>query len=161
MRSPVPSKSWKKLNAGEGRINFRLRDAAFGRQRYWGEPIPIYYKDGMPISHCRKVSCPWCCPRWTSSCPPKMANHRLARAKNWNYEGPSVGDHHHARLGRQQLVLPALHGPDNEGRFASPEAINYWQQMDLYMGGSEHATGHLLYFRFWTKFLHDRGWLPF
>ncbi|MBK7752715.1 MAG: leucine--tRNA ligase [Flavobacteriales bacterium] len=145
---------------GEGRINFRLRDAAFGRQRYWGEPIPIYYKDGVPHG-VAEGDLPVVLPEVDKFLPTEDGEPPLARATNWNYKG----------LPYETTTMPGWAGsswyflrymdPHNEGRFASPEAINYWQQVDLYVGGSEHATGHLLYFRFWTKFLHDRGWLPF
>ena len=149
-----------KLGAGERRINFRLRDAAFGRQRYWGEPIPIYYKDGVPYA-LPESELPLVLPEVDKFLPTEDGEPPLARATNWNYKG----------LPYETTTMPGWAGsswyflrymdPGNEGRFASPEAINYWQQVDLYMGGSEHATGHLLYFRFWTKFLNDRGWLPF
>ncbi|MBL0046411.1 MAG: leucine--tRNA ligase [Flavobacteriales bacterium] len=147
-------------NAGERRINFRLRDAAFGRQRYWGEPIPIYYKDGMPHA-LPESELPLVLPEVDKFLPTEDGEPPLARATNWNYNG----------LPYETTTMPGWAGsswyflrymdPGNEGLFASPEAINYWQQVDLYVGGSEHATGHLLYFRFWTKFLKDRGWINF
>ncbi|MBP6389994.1 MAG: leucine--tRNA ligase [Flavobacteriales bacterium] len=145
---------------GERRINFRLRDAAFGRQRYWGEPIPIYYKDGVPYG-VAEGDLPVVLPEVDKFLPTEDGEPPLARATNWNYKG----------LPYETTTMPGWAGsswyflrymdPQNEGRFAGSEAINYWQQVDLYVGGSEHATGHLLYFRFWTKFLNDRGWLPF
>lgn len=161
----------EKLGAGEGRINYRLRDAAFGRQRYWGEPIPIYYKDDIPYP-LPESALPLVLPEVDKFLPREDGEPPLARAEKWNWDPET-----------QQLVetgkgfaietttMPGWAGsswyflrymdPHNEGRFAAAEAIDYWQQIDLYMGGSEHATGHLLYFRFWTKFLHDRGLLPF
>ncbi|MBK9538929.1 MAG: leucine--tRNA ligase [Flavobacteriales bacterium] len=145
---------------GERRINFRLRDAAFGRQRYWGEPIPIYYKDGVPHG-VAEGDLPVVLPEVDKFLPTEDGEPPLARATNWNYKG----------LPYETTTMPGWAGsswyflrymdPRNDGRFAGSEAINYWQQVDLYVGGNEHATGHLLYFRFWTKFLHDRGWLPF
>ncbi|MBL0129178.1 MAG: leucine--tRNA ligase [Flavobacteriales bacterium] len=162
----------EKLNAGEGRINFRLRDAAFGRQRYWGEPIPIYYKDDIPYP-LPESELPLVLPEVDKFLPTEDGEPPLARAKNWTYTPLSPGEGSGVRSSYplETTTMPGWAGsswyflrymdPKNEGRFASPEAINYWQQIDLYMGGAEHATGHLLYFRFWTKFLHDRGWLPF
>ena len=254
-----------KLGAGKRRINFRLRDAAFGRQRYWGEPIPIYYKDGVPYA-LPESELPLVLPKVDKFLPTEDGEPPLARAKDWYYSplhrrgvggeahsspstgedqgeahspplhrrgdggeahstlssGEAQGEAHSSPLHRrgdggeaystlssgeaegeahsspstgeaqgeahstplhrrgdggeaayplETTTMPGWAGsswyflrymdPHNEGRFASPEAIQYWNQIDLYMGGSEHATGHLLYFRFWTKFLKDRGWLPF
>ena len=150
----------EKLNAGEGRINFRLRDAAFGRQRYWGEPIPIYYKDGIPYP-LPESALPLVLPEVDKFLPTEDGEPPLARAKNWSYEGNPLETTTMPGWAGSSWYFLRYMDPTNEGRFASPEAITYWQQIDLYMGGSEHATGHLLYFRFWTKFLHDHGWLPF
>jgi leucyl-tRNA synthetase len=160
-----------KLGAGERRINFRLRDAAFGRQRYWGEPIPIYYKDGIPYP-LPESELPLKLPEVDKFLPTEDGEPPLARAKDWHFtplHGRGAGGEGHYPL--ETTTMPGWAGsswyflrymdPHNAERLASPEAIAYWQQIDLYMGGSEHATGHLLYFRFWTKFLHDRGWLPF
>ncbi len=150
----------EELNAGEGRINFRLRDAAFGRQRYWGEPIPIYYKDGIPYP-LPESALPLVLPEVDKFLPTEDGEPPLARAKNWSYEGCPLETTTMPGWAGSSWYFLRYMDPHNEGRFASPEAIQYWGQIDLYMGGSEHATGHLLYFRFWTKFLHDRGWLPF
>ncbi|HQW05517.1 MAG TPA: class I tRNA ligase family protein, partial [Flavobacteriales bacterium] len=144
----------EKLNAGEGRINFRLRDAAFGRQRYWGEPIPIYYKDGIPYP-LPESALPLVLPEVDKFLPTEDGEPPLARAKNWSYEGNPLETTTMPGWAGSSWYFLRYMDPTNEGRFASPEAITYWQQIDLYMGGSEHATGHLLYFRFWTKFLHD------
>ncbi|MBK8500034.1 MAG: leucine--tRNA ligase [Flavobacteriales bacterium] len=150
----------EKLNAGAGRINFRLRDAAFGRQRYWGEPIPIYYKDNVPYA--LPVSeLPLKLPEVDKFLPTEDGEPPLARAANWNYQGHPLETTTMPGWAGSSWYFLRYMDPKNEGRFASPEAINYWQQVDLYVGGSEHATGHLLYFRFWTKFLHDRGWINF
>ncbi len=154
---------------GKGRINYRLRDAVFGRQRYWGEPIPIYYKDGVPYP-IEKL--PLELPAIEKYLPTETGEPPLGRADIWNWEPNS-----------EQLVangkgypiemstMPGWAGsswyflrymdPHNPDAFASKEAIDYWQNVDLYVGGSEHATGHLLYVRFWTKFLKDLGYLPF
>ena len=158
----------EKLGAGEGRVNFRLRDAAFGRQRYWGEPIPIYYQDGIPYP-LPESELPLKLPEVDKFLPTEDGEPPLARAKDWTFRvvGPSGVEDHPL----ETTTMPGWAGsswyflrymdPGNKERFASPEAINYWQQVDLYVGGSEHATGHLLYFRFWTKFLFDRGWITF
>ncbi|HQV51194.1 MAG: leucine--tRNA ligase [Flavobacteriales bacterium] len=150
----------EKLGAGEGRINFRLRDAAFGRQRYWGEPIPIYYKDDIPYA-LPESELPLVLPEVDKFLPTEDGEPPLARAKNWSYDGHPLETTTMPGWAGSSWYFLRYMDPHNEGRFASPEAIKYWNQIDLYMGGSEHATGHLLYFRFWTKFLHDRGWLPF
>ncbi|MFZ1331069.1 MAG: class I tRNA ligase family protein, partial [Flavobacteriales bacterium] len=150
----------EKLNAGDGRINYRLRDAAFGRQRYWGEPIPIYYKDDIPYP-LPESELPLVLPEVDKFLPREDGEPPLARAKNWSYEGHPLETTTMPGWAGSSWYFLRYMDPKNEGRFASLEAINYWKQIDLYMGGSEHATGHLLYFRFWTKFLHDRGYLPF
>lgn len=150
----------EKLGAGEGRINFRLRDAAFGRQRYWGEPIPIYYKDDIPYA-LPESALPLVLPEVDKFLPREDGEPPLSRAKKWSYEGNPLETTTMPGWAGSSWYFLRYMDPHNEGRFASPEAIKYWGQIDLYMGGSEHATGHLLYFRFWTKFLHDRGWLPF
>ena len=150
----------EKIGAGQGKINYRLRDAAFGRQRYWGEPIPIYYKDGVPHA-LPESALPLVLPEVDKFLPTADGEPPLARAANWSYEGHPLETTTMPGWAGSSWYFLRYMDPKNEGRFASPEAISYWQQVDLYMGGSEHATGHLLYFRFWTKFLNDRGWLPF
>jgi len=149
-----------KLAAGERRINYRLRDAAFGRQRYWGEPIPIYYKDGVPYA-LPESELPLKLPEVDKFLPTAEGEPPLARAANWNYQGHPLETTTMPGWAGSSWYFLRYMDPHNAGRFASPEAVNYWQQVDLYMGGSEHATGHLLYVRFWTKFLHDRGWISF
>jgi leucyl-tRNA synthetase len=149
-----------KLGAGERRINFRLRDAAFGRQRYWGEPIPIYYKDGVPYA-LPESELPLKLPEVDKFLPTEDGEPPLARAANWNYQGHPLETTTMPGWAGSSWYFLRYMDPHNAERFASPDSIAYWQQIDLYMGGNEHATGHLLYFRFWTKFLHDRGWLPF
>ncbi|MGP8216578.1 MAG: leucine--tRNA ligase [Bacteroidia bacterium] len=161
----------EKRGLGKGKVNFRLRDAAFGRQRYWGEPIPIYYKTVVsgqssvvseiptPLD---ESELPLVLPEVDKFQPTETGEPPLARAHNWKYQGKYNYEH---------TTMPGWAGsswyylrymdPNNEKEFASPDAIKYWQNIDLYMGGAEHATGHLLYFRFWTKFLYDYGYLPF
>jgi leucyl-tRNA synthetase len=150
----------EKIGAGQGKINYRLRDAAFGRQRYWGEPIPIYYKDGVPHA-LPESALPLVLPEVDKFLPTADGEPPLARAANWSYEGHPLETTTMPGWAGSSWYFLRYMDPKNEGRFASPEAISYWQQVDLYMGGSEHATGHLLYFRFWTKFLYDRGWINF
>jgi leucyl-tRNA synthetase len=149
-----------KRGAGERRINYRLRDAAFGRQRYWGEPIPIYYKDGVPYA-LPESELPLKLPEVDKFLPTEDGEPPLARAANWNYQGHPLETTTMPGWAGSSWYFLRYMDPQNEGRFASPEAIDYWQQIDLYVGGSEHATGHLLYFRFWTKFLKDRGYIHF
>lgn len=143
--------------AGQGQVNYRLRDAVFGRQRYWGEPIPVYYKDGIPhVLH--ESELPLTLPEVDKYLPTADGEPPLARAANWKYKGEYQYEH---------TTMPGWAGsswyflrymdPYNPQEFVSRKAADYWQQVDLYIGGAEHATGHLLYVRFWTKFLFDMG----
>jgi leucyl-tRNA synthetase len=145
---------------GKGQTNFRLRDAIFGRQRYWGEPIPIYYKDGIPYT-VPESQLPLVLPEIDQYKPTETGEPPLARAKDWKYEGKY--DYEHSTMpgwaGSSWYFLRYM-DPKNDQEFASKEAMDYWKNVDLYMGGAEHSTGHLLYVRFWTKFLFDRGWIP-
>ena len=144
---------------GKGKINFRLRDAAFGRQRYWGEPIPIYYKDGIPYAVDEK-DLPVVLPEVDKFLPTEDGEPPLARAKDWKYQG---------QYDYESTTMPGWAGsswyylrymdPHNDKEFVSKAAADYWKDVDFYLGGSEHATGHLLYVRFWTKFLKDRGFI--
>ena len=148
---------------GKGKINYRLRDAVFSRQRYWGEPFPVYYKDEVPFM-IDDQHLPIELPPVDAYLPTEDGEPPLARAEKnaWMY---SQGD-------RMEFnTMPGWAGsswyflrymdPLNDEVFVSPEKVAYWGQVDLYIGGAEHATGHLLYARFWTKFLHDLGYLPF
>jgi len=145
---------------GTGKINFRLRDAIFGRQRYWGEPIPIYYKDGIPQAM-SESELPLILPEVDKYLPTAEGEPPLARAKDWKYKGTYE---------YETTTMPGWAGSSwyflrymdatNKKLFASEKALNYWKQVDLYIGGAEHATGHLLYVRFWTKFLFDLGLIP-
>lgn len=146
---------------GKKRINYRLRDAVFGRQRYWGEPIPIYYKDGVPYA-LSENELPLTLPEVDKYLPTEDGEPPLARANNWKYKGEY--DYEHSTMpgwaGSSWYFLRYM-DPHNEGNFADPAKIAYWKQVDLYIGGSEHATGHLLYSRFWTKVLFDLGLINF
>jgi leucyl-tRNA synthetase len=146
---------------GKGKTNFRLRDAIFGRQRYWGEPIPVYYENGIP-KVLNENELPLLLPDVDKYLPTETGEPPLARAANWKYKG---------QFEYEYSTMPGWAGSSwyflrymdahNENTFASKEAINYWQNVDLYIGGAEHSTGHLLYVRFWTKFLNDLGLVPF
>jgi leucyl-tRNA synthetase len=145
---------------GKRKINFRIRDAIFGRQRYWGEPIPIYYKEGLPYP-LKEDELPLLLPEVDKFLPTETGEPPLARAKNWKYNGDYPYEH---------STMPGWAGSSwyylrymdahNKDEFASADALNYWKEVDLYLGGSEHATGHLLYVRFWTKFLFDLNYIP-
>jgi leucyl-tRNA synthetase len=143
----------EKKEIGKGKINYRLRDAVFGRQRYWGEPIPIYYKDGLPYAMDEK-DLPLVLPEVDKFLPTETGEPPLARAKDWKYETTTMP----GWAGSSWYYLRYMDA-NNKNEFASKEALNYWKEVDLYIGGSEHATGHLLYVRFWTKFLYDLGYL--
>lgn len=147
----------EKRGLGKGRVNYRLRDAVFGRQRYWGEPIPIYYKDGIPHA-VDEEDLPVILPEVDKYLPTEDGEPPLARAKEWKYKGQY--DYEHTTMpgwaGSSWYYLRYMDS-QNESTFASKEALNYWGDVDLYIGGSEHATGHLMYVRFWTKFLFDLG----
>jgi leucyl-tRNA synthetase len=145
---------------GKGKINYRLRDAVFGRQRYWGEPIPIYYKDDVPFA-LSENELPLVLPEVDKYLPTEDGEPPLARASSsWKYKGEY--DYEHSTMpgwaGSSWYFLRYM-DPTNALGIASKKLTGYWKQVDLYIGGSEHATGHLLYVRFWTKFLKDRGFI--
>ncbi|WP_420148413.1 leucine--tRNA ligase [Spirosoma sp.] len=150
---------------GRGKVNFRMRDAVFSRQRYWGEPVPVYFKDGgdgQPLPYLIDESdLPLELPAIDKYLPTETGEPPLGRAEGWRYKG---------QYEYELSTMPGWAGsswywyrymdPNNDNEFASKDAINYWQNVDLYIGGTEHATGHLLYSRFWNKFLKDRGYVP-
>lgn len=148
---------------GNGKTNYRLRDAVFSRQRYWGEPFPVYYENGLP-KLVGDESLPVELPEVDAYLPTEEGEPPLARAEKsaWNV---SFGERMEYNTmpgwaGSSWYFLRYLDA-NNENFFVSKEKVNYWQNVDLYIGGSEHATGHLLYARFWTKFLFDLGYIPF
>ncbi len=150
----------EKKGLGKGKTNFRLRDAVFGRQRYWGEPIPIYYENGIPKAMDEK-DLPLVLPEIDKFLPTETGEPPLARAANWNYNGnPLETTTMPGWAGSSWYFLRYMDAKNTEA-LASKEAIDYWQNIDLYVGGSEHAVGHLLYSRFWCKFLKDIGIVPF
>jgi leucyl-tRNA synthetase len=145
---------------GKGKTNFRLRDAIFGRQRYWGEPIPVYYENDIP-KVLDENELPLVLPEVDKYLPTETGEPPLARAADWKYKGKS--EYEYSTMpgwaGSSWYYLRYM-DPHNEKTFVSKEAVDYWQNVDLYIGGAEHATGHLLYVRFWTKFLYDLGLIP-
>jgi len=144
---------------GKGQINYRLRDAIFSRQRYWGEPFPIYYKEGIAYA-LDEQQLPLELPEVDSFLPTETGEPPLARAKNWeNTEGhPYECSTMPGFAGSSGYYLRYM-DPQNNSEYFSEEANSYWQDVDLYIGGAEHATGHLIYSRFWNKFLFDRGYV--
>ena len=142
---------------GRIKVNYRLRDAIFSRQRYWGEPFPVYYKDDMPYM-LDESKLPLLLPEIDKFLPTEQGEPPLGRAKNWETE-----DHFPLEL----CTMPGFAGssayylrymdPHNNNALVSKEANEYWRNVDLYIGGTEHATGHLIYSRFWNKFLYDLG----
>jgi leucyl-tRNA synthetase len=150
----------EKKGIGKGKINFRMRDAIFSRQRYWGEPFPVYFKDGMPYLM-NDNQLPLELPEVDAYLPTETGEPPLGRARNWaTNEGNPI----------EMSTMPGWAGsswyffrymdPKNDQEFASQDILKYWKDVDLYIGGSEHATGHLLYSRFWTLFLYDLGYSP-
>ena len=142
---------------GKVKVNYRLRDAIFSRQRYWGEPFPVYYKDGVAYL-LDESQLPLQLPAVSSYLPTEDGQPPLGRAENWTTpEGYPL----------ELCTMPGFAGssayylrymdPRNNDALVSPEANNYWRNVDLYVGGAEHATGHLIYSRFWNKFLYDLG----
>ncbi len=142
---------------GHKRINFRLRDAIFSRQRYWGEPFPVYYKNGMPYMM-DESQLPLELPEVDKYLPTESGEPPLARAKNWQTEeGYPIETNTMPGFAGSSAYYIRYMDPKNDQALVSSEAIRYWQDVDLYIGGAEHATGHLMYARFWNKFLFDIG----
>ncbi|MFW5753480.1 MAG: leucine--tRNA ligase [Marinilabiliaceae bacterium] len=142
---------------GEVTVNYRLRDAIFSRQRYWGEPFPIYYKDGMPYT-LDESELPLELPEVDKYQPTEKGEPPLARAKNWKTkEGYPLEVNTMPGFAGSSAYYIRYMDPRNDQMLVSPEANQYWRNVDLYVGGTEHATGHLIYSRFWNKFLYDLG----
>ena len=149
----------EKIGMGTAKVNYRIRDAIFGRQRYWGEPIPVKYKNNYP-ELLREAALPLVLPEVDKYLPTADGAPPLGRAKDW------CDEHQNSY---ELTTMPGWAGsswyffrymdPHNEKNFASTKALDYWESVDLYVGGPEHATGHLLYSRFWTKFLYDKGYI--
>jgi len=157
---PVLIQYMEERGIGKAKVNFRLRDAVFSRQRYWGEPVPVFFRDGLPYL-IEEGELPLELPAVDKYLPTETGEPPLGRAEGWKYQNTYE---------YELSTMPGWAGsswywyrymdPNNSQEFASPEAIDYWKSVDLYVGGSEHATGHLLYSRFWNKFLKDRGYVP-
>jgi len=147
----------EKQGFGKAKINYKIRDAVFSRQRYWGEPVPIFYKDGIPYPM-DDHELPLELPEVNEYRPTESGEPPLGRAKDWKY---------HGKFDYELTTMPGWAGSswyflrymdaNNNQALASEEALKYWNEVDLYIGGTEHATGHLLYSRFWNMFLYDRG----
>ncbi|RTE54473.1 leucine--tRNA ligase [Arenibacter aquaticus] len=165
----------EKLGQGKGKINYRLRDAVFSRQRYWGEPFPVYYVDGMPQMIAAE-HLPIVLPEVEKYLPTETGEPPLGNATVWAWDVQKAEVVPNSAIDNKNVfplelnTMPGWAGssyyfnrymdPKNTEEVFSQEAINYWQDVDLYIGGSEHATGHLLYSRFWQKFLFDKGLVP-
>jgi len=145
------------IGAGKAKVNFRMRDAIFGRQRYWGEPVPVYFKNGLPYL-IDESELPLLLPEIDKYLPTESGEPPLGRAEGWKYQG---------EYEYELSTMPGWAGSSwywyrymdaqNSNEFADQKAVEYWKDVDLYIGGSEHATGHLLYSRFWNKFMKDMG----
>ena len=142
---------------GKVKVNYRLRDAIFSRQRYWGEPFPVYYKDGIPCM-LPVDKLPLLLPEIDKYLPTESGEPPLGRAKDWKTEDgyPLELNTMPGFAGSSAYYLRYM-DPHNDEALVSPEANGYWRNVDLYVGGTEHATGHLIYSRFWNKFLYDLG----
>ncbi len=148
----------EKMGIGHRKINYRLRDAIFSRQRYWGEPFPIYYKDGIatPVP---ESELPLQLPSVDKFLPTESGEPPLARAENWTYNGyPLETSTMPGFAGSSAYYLRYMDNKNTEA-LVGKEADSYWRNVDLYIGGTEHATGHLIYSRFWNKFLYDLGYV--
>ncbi len=153
----------EKRGIGQGKINYRLRDAVFSRQRYWGEPFPVYYKDDVPHLIANE-KLPVELPEVDKYLPTESGEPPLARGKkeDWNvFEGDRMEYNTMPGWAGSSWYFLRYMDPHNQSTFADRAKIDYWKQVDLYIGGAEHATGHLLYSRFWTKFLYDLGHIGF
>ena len=142
---------------GKVKVNYRLRDAIFSRQRYWGEPFPVYYKDGIPTMMDIE-SLPLLLPEVDKYLPTESGEPPLGRAENWKTpEGYPIELNTMPGFAGSSAYYLRYMDPHNNDALVSEEADNYWRNVDLYIGGTEHATGHLIYSRFWNKFLYDLG----
>lgn len=147
----------KEKGLGRIKVNYRLRDAIFSRQRYWGEPFPIYYKDGMPYT-LDESQLPLELPEVDKFLPTETGEPPLGRAKGWTTpEGYPLELNTMPGFAGSSAYYIRYMDPHNDNALVSKEADEYWENVDLYVGGTEHATGHLIYSRFWNKFLYDIG----
>lgn len=144
---------------GKGKTQYKLRNAVFSRQRYWGEPVPAYWKDGVPYL-IQESELPLLLPPVDKYLPTETGEPPLGRAEGWNYNGYEYELSTMPGWAGSSWYFYRYMDPHNDQAFCSQEAVNYWQQVDFYLGGSEHAVGHLLYSRFWNHFLYDLGRVP-
>lgn len=155
---PAAIQEVERRKLGKRKVNYRLRDAIFSRQRYWGEPFPIYYQEGiaqpMPESEL-----PLRLPHIDSFQPTRNGEPPLAHARNWTYGGYPLEKSTMPGFAGSSAYYLRYMDPHNDRQLVSKEANEYWQDVDLYIGGTEHATGHLIYSRFWNKFLFDLGYV--
>ena len=165
----------EEIGAGNAKVNYRLRDAVFSRQRYWGEPFPVYYVNGLP-QMIDKKHLPIVLPDVEKYLPTEDGQPPLGNATVWAWNSVQCSVVSNQLIDNVNIfplelnTMPGWAGSSwywmrymdaqNENEFASEDALKYWESVDLYIGGSEHATGHLLYSRFWNKFLKDRGYAP-
>ena len=148
----------EKHGIGKAKVNYRLRDAIFSRQRYWGEPFPIYFKDGIAVP-LPESSLPLELPEVDKFLPTETGEPPLGRAKGWEYEGCPLELSTMPGFAGSSAYYLRYMDPHNGKALVSKEADEYWRNVDLYIGGTEHATGHLIYSRFWNKFLYDLGYV--
>ena len=148
----------ERLGIGRRKINYRLRDAIFSRQRYWGEPFPIYYKDGIatPVP---EDELPLQLPEVDKFLPTEDGEPPLARAENWTYNGYPLEKSTMPGFAGSSAYYLRYMDPANDNALVDKDVDAYWRNVDLYIGGTEHATGHLIYSRFWNKFLYDLGYV--
>ncbi|MBF6641736.1 leucine--tRNA ligase [Flavobacterium sp. J49] len=165
----------ERIGQGKGKTNYRLRDAVFSRQRYWGEPFPVYYVNGLPQMIDNKYL-PIVLPEVEKYLPTEDGQPPLGNATDWAWDSVQCSVVSNQLIDNKTIfplelnTMPGWAGSSwywmrymdahNDAEFASADALKYWENVDLYIGGSEHATGHLLYSRFWNKFLKDRGYAP-
>ena len=148
----------EKNGLGHAKVNYRLRDAIFSRQRYWGEPFPIYYKDGIPTP-VPFSDLPLTLPEIDEFKPTENGEPPLARAKNWTYNGYPLETSTMPGFAGSSAYYLRYMDPHNNEALVDKDVDAYWRDVDLYIGGTEHATGHLIYSRFWNKFLFDLGYV--
>ena len=165
----------EKIHHGKGKTNYRLRDAVFSRQRYWGEPFPVYYVNGLP-QMINSKHLPIVLPEVEKYLPTEDGQPPLGNSTDWAWDTKTHTVVNNDLIDNETVfplelnTMPGWAGSSwywmrymdahNDAEFASADALKYWESVDLYIGGSEHATGHLLYSRFWNKFLKDRGYAP-
>ncbi len=154
---PVAMDYVERHHLGHRKVNYRLRDAIFSRQRYWGEPFPIYYKDGIPTP-VPYEDLPLTLPEMTEF-KPAAGEPPLANAKDWTYKGYPLETSTMPGFAGSSAYYLRYMDPHNDNALVDKKVNDYWRDVDLYIGGTEHATGHLIYSRFWNKFLYDYGYI--